>query len=406
MKKRRIRIRQILAIALTAVTVLSDTQNLIAYAAEYASGIPRHVNFDSPEPLTDLLELIDTEEDADPLTGEEIDGLLDGENVSEDGTETAATGATETVESTEETETAESVDSTEATETIEDTESTEVEETPEKPLREPEIEKPDIPDGTLVSYTEDSATYALGDGRYQTVFGSNVGTYVNDSDVVCLADNTLRAVADDRADDTYYENTANDYDLIIPENMSDGTGMVLEQNGYTMEVIPTDGDYTSPVVKENAIRYNDVYENVDVQYTVYDNSIKEDIILNAPTDRKNFSYRIKADGLTAVTGEGVIALQDAENNTVFVLDAPVMEDAAGEVNLGVVLTTEQKGKDFIVTVTPDQDWLKASERSYPVKIDPSQIYVDNTKFGLYCVEEGSPRSVIGDNSYPYVGYDD
>mgnify|MGYP004667909729 FL=1 len=104
MKKRRIRIRQILAITLTAVTVLSDTQNLIAYAAEYASGIPRHVNFDSPEPLTDLLELIDTEEDAKPLTEDEIDGLLDGENVSENGTETVE--STEVTEATEKSETA------------------------------------------------------------------------------------------------------------------------------------------------------------------------------------------------------------------------------------------------------------------------------------------------------------
>ncbi len=108
--------------------------------------------------------------------------------------------------------------------------------------------------------------------------------------------------------------------------------------------------------------------------------------------------------------------KDPEKEAVFVLEAPEMEDAAGEISFGVKLSMEdasmedasmeEASEGILVTVTADKNWLDAKERVYPVRIDPTAIQVPRSAIHLACAEEGSPNTVIGDNAYPYVGYDD
>ena len=65
----------------------------------------------------------------------------------------------------------------------------------------------------------------------------------------------------------------------LPEQMSEENGVTIENGKTRIGIIPVDGDYTHSVIKDNAILYNEVYEGADVQYTVLDSSIKEDIVL-------------------------------------------------------------------------------------------------------------------------------
>lgn len=82
-----------------------------------------------------------------------------------------------------------------------------------------------------------------------------------------------------------------------------------------------------------------------------------------------------------------------------------MVDASGNVSTNVKLSLSRKDGDYIATVTADSEWLNSPDCAYPVRIDPT-IDVSGNSVGLYCVEQGSPNTVIGDNNYPYVGYDD
>ena len=54
----------------------------------------------------------------------------------------------------------------------------------------------------------------------------------------------------------------------------------------------------------------------------------------------------------------------------------------------------------------DKSWLEDAKRVYPVRIDPTAVQVTGSAIHMACAEEGSPNTVIGDNAYPYVGYDD
>ncbi len=93
-------------------------------------------------------------------------------------------------------------------------------------------------------------------------------------------DNTL--VSENGVDGAVYVNKENDMEVSLPagENADHAVTVGIEETCAVL--CPEDGNYTKEAVSENAIRYNDVYENVDVQYTVQPNGLKQDIILNAP----------------------------------------------------------------------------------------------------------------------------
>ena len=60
-----------------------------------------------------------------------------------------------------------------------------------------------------------------------------------------------------------YQNKANDYAILLPEQMSEENGVTIENGKTRIRIIPVDGDYTHSVIKDNAILYNEVYEGAD-----------------------------------------------------------------------------------------------------------------------------------------------
>ena len=94
-----------------------------------------------------------------------------------------------------------------------------------------------------------------------------------------------------------YRNENGPMTVLLPEKMSGGRGYTITKGGDSLEIVPEGGDYTLSRVGDNAIRYSDVYENVDVQYTILNGTVKEDIILLEKQDRNNFSYKLKSGSL-------------------------------------------------------------------------------------------------------------
>ena len=206
-----------------------------------------------------------------------------------------------------------------------------------------------------------------------------------------------------------YENEANDYTIQLPSSITENAGIKIKQNDYEIELIPAGGDYSHSAVKENAILYNQVYDGIDVQYTVLDDSVKEDIILRKQTEQTSFAYELNIPGLKAELKDNQVYLYPEEKgieDAEYILEAPSMEDAAGAVSFRITLNLEEKDGKQILTVLPDTEWLQSEEREYPVRIDPSTISIDRSQFSLIGVEQGSPNTTVGDNNYPYVGYDD
>ena len=270
-------------------------------------------------------------------------------------------------------------------------------------------------DAVLVHYDEYSKTYAIGKEDYVTVFGGYVGTYINADGKVCLVDNTLidsKLQNRSNGKSEAVANKANDYLVTFPREITTDNGMTVIKGDYYMEIIPLKGDYSDSVVAENAILYKDVYEGIDVQYTVIDKLIKEDIVLNQRSDKTIFTYELYIPDMEASIEDNIVYVYPkgtSKDDVIYILDAPYMQDDNGEYCYNVALSLSEENGKTILTVTPDEEWLQDENRAYPVRIDPSTIVAEEitgNTINMYGVEENSPDIYTNDICHLYLGYDD
>lgn len=413
-KRKHKTVTRLLSIALSVVLLCTD-YNLVSAAENISSGdaITAPVEVSAGDAVTagDAVSAGDTVSPGDFATAEEPTVSDDDAPDSTVSDNTVSDGDATDV----------TVSDGDVTEEPEETEEPEDEAPVCLPSREPEAfhaEPAPQNYGTLVSYDTDSRTYHVEGDNYVTVVGNDAYTYIDESGILAEVDNTLIANPISSFSmwgevSTTYINSANDYTVFLPEKLSvpgstdPGEGITIVSGDYLLTMYPAEGTFTEGLVKDNAIRYNDVFDGIDYQYTVLGNSVKEDIILLEKGEKNSFSYYLDTCGLTASIENNTLFVKDGEE-VIFVLEAPEMEDAAGNISFGVKLTLTEPGENgmYLVTVTADADWLAAEERVYPVRIDPSAIQVTGTAIRIACAEEGSPNLAIGDNQYPYVGYDD
>ena len=65
---------------------------------------------------------------------------------------------------------------------------------------------------------------------------------------------------------TNYQNSEGDAAIQIPDEMDQDNGYMLSNGDDTLELIPTEGEFKSSVVFDNAIRYSNVFPGIDFQY--------------------------------------------------------------------------------------------------------------------------------------------
>jgi len=284
-----------IALVLALLMALQGTEPIFVQAKEAIEDVQKNADFSRPEALT-----------------EEEAGITDSTSGEQDKSQQSDADVQNETTPSEDTETQEE-QTTPAEETEENPQEKEVE------LKEPQdyYPIPEEPEGELIDYDAISKTYKTGDKQYTTVYGGYVGTYKNEDGDTELVDNTLvkpeeadtpaseeaqeasSVVATEEKEEKteVYQNKANDYAILLPEQMSEENGVTIENGKTRIGIIPVDGDYTHSVIKDNAILYNEVYEGADVQYTVLDSSIKEDIVLQQPTDRESMNTSCRFRGI-------------------------------------------------------------------------------------------------------------
>lgn len=294
--------------------------------------------------------------------------------------------------------------------------------------REPEFFYEDLinePDGILVQFNDRYRTYQVGEGEYVTILGGYSGLYEDEYGQIQEADNYLSEAEEEdeviqeatgsnarrlkrmAASGTVYRNGEGPVSVLIPEEMGSQKGYTLTKGGDSLEIIPVGGDYTASFVSDNAIRYSDVFENVDVQYTVLGDTVKEDIILLDRQERNEFSYRLKSSTLKfKKQDDAIIAYRTSAKEPLFYLTAPMMADAAGCGTDRIKLSYNSSTKTM--TLTADKDWLDSEEREYPVRIDPGAMLVKPSDFSYAMVgsreENDSHLKYFGDNGHTMIGY--
>lgn len=129
------------------------------------------------------------------------------------------------------------------------------------------------------------------------------------------------------------------------------------------------------------IRYSGAYPDVDIELTVDNELVKEDLVFKqAPSNAQaaTFRYDINLEGVSATRQEdGSITFKDSTGRAVFRMPKPFMVDSNGSDperqfsdDIAVQLTTLAAGK-VRLELTPDLAWLQDPSRQYPVILDPS-----------------------------------
>lgn len=125
----------------------------------------------------------------------------------------------------------------------------------------------------------------------------------------------------------------------------------------------------------SSVTYEDVWEDVNLRYTLAGGSLKEDIILKSLPEAGAFRFLYRSNSLHAQSdNRGNVVFVDDKGEPVFTISAPYMRDAAGTVSTAVNIRLDENdingGHTSVIVVEADMVWLSAPERMWPVTIDP------------------------------------
>ncbi len=153
------------------------------------------------------------------------------------------------------------------------------------------------------------------------------------------------------------------------------------------------------------ILYQDVFSGVDVEYILFGDSVKENIIVKKRLDTYYFDFILQTDNVTPVMKGRTILLLNESGETVYTLPAPYMKDAKGVVSDQVSYTISE-GKDgrWKFTVEASPKFLNDPQTVYPVTIDPTIEGASPNKFLKIDAEWSNTPGIDMDQIFSIVSY--
>lgn len=123
----------------------------------------------------------------------------------------------------------------------------------------------------------------------------------------------------------------------------------------------------------SAVTYADALPAIDIAYSVLPAKVKEDIILQSPTDITSYHTEIEAPGLMPyLLKNRSVEFRNEAQEVIFTLPTPYMYDAKEVYSDDIVVELEMLDADTCkIIYIPNYDWLQAPERAYPVTVDPT-----------------------------------
>ncbi|MHB9941512.1 hypothetical protein CF065_07755 [Clostridium sporogenes] len=161
----------------------------------------------------------------------------------------------------------------------------------------------------------------------------------------------------------------------------------VEQKGIIKE---NEKDKTVAKVSSE-VKFENIRNNIDLQYNISSQKLKEYIILNNKVENPEFKFKIKASNLIPkIEEDNSISFyaEDDSQKKVFDIDAPFMIDANNVTSDDIKVELIKDGDEYILLLKPDTKWLNSTERKYPVKIDPTE----NSSLGVKDIQDAYVNS--------------
>jgi RHS repeat-associated protein len=219
-------------------------------------------------------------------------------------------------------------------------------------------------DGTYEVSIYDEAVHYKEDGKWKDI--NNKMSYDNKTDS--------------------YENIANSFKIKFPKSIDDNKQIKYKYGDYSidwsiLDIGKSDISYVSNDLKSNNIKeltdinqsvtYSNVQNNVDIEYILSGNKIKENIYLNEYINDFSLTFEYKIKGLTLdYSDKSNIVFLDENNKPMFSLSDLYMIDSEGDISFELDFSVIETGnKTYQITILANNEWLKNA--TYPVTIDPT-----------------------------------
>ncbi|WP_157745880.1 golvesin C-terminal-like domain-containing protein [Micromonospora purpureochromogenes] len=136
-----------------------------------------------------------------------------------------------------------------------------------------------------------------------------------------------------------------------------------------------------PVLNGHTVTYPGIAEGVDLAYDVTATSLKERLVLRAPSAAAAMTFTLDAGKLKVAQGKGgsIEFRSPVDNRVLLVMPAPFMYDAKADksspygfaYSTKVTQTLRADGGRWAIDVAADKGWLGDPKRVYPVTVDPT-----------------------------------
>lgn len=156
--------------------------------------------------------------------------------------------------------------------------------------------------------------------------------------------------------------------------------------------------YTNLSNVNSEATYSDVFKNVDLQYFVTSTGVKENIILKSSDVQTEFDITYSVKNVTAKQiDDYTISFVDKDGKETYELAAPYMTDANGEVSTKLTLGLASQENNVVkVKLSADSEYIKSSDRKFPVVIDPE---ITKNFVGMFVMDEGEGSIKLNHGPY-------
>jgi RHS repeat-associated protein len=196
------------------------------------------------------------------------------------------------------------------------------------------------------------------------------------------------------------ENGNNSFDLSMPRKLGKGPVRITTEGDWVESELL--GSETEAVDAEgNSAVYEAASSGVDFELMSLASGLKEDIVLDDPSQPHKYSYLLKAsDGLAPERGEdGSIVFRDGDEQAILILPAPLMVDSrpgppAVSRAAEYQLSARNQG-EWLLTLEADPEWISDPDRVLPIHLDPSITVPSPTLDCDYLLYGTSTTSTVG-----------
>lgn len=157
--------------------------------------------------------------------------------------------------------------------------------------------------------------------------------------------------------------------------------------------------------KYSSVKYESLLDSCDIEIDIKPISVEERItITDKNTLPDKLTFFIKSNGLNAdLCDDNSINFSDETGNVIFHISTPCMYETENKTiqNYDINVSLEEFKDGYIMSYIPNDDWITAEERSFPISIDQEIAFLDE----LYTatLSEAEPTAHISNEDFKIGG---